>query len=90
VTVALVLLAAGLLLRAEPEQQVGTWASKGAIADARSGAASVPLADGRTLIAGGIGSSGFPTSSVVIYDPTANSFSNAGDMIAVRTGHSAT
>jgi len=90
VAVALMLMVSGLLLRAEPEQLVGTWTSKASINDARSGAAAVPLADGRTLIAGGIGSNGLPTSSVVIYDPTANSFSAAGDMIAVRTGHSAT
>jgi hypothetical protein len=45
----------------------------GAIAEARSDAASVAFADGRTLIAGGtVG--GTSTSSVVIFDPIANAF----------------
>ena len=45
---------AGLLLRAEPPQEVGTWASIGAAPENRIGAAAVALADGRTLIAGGL------------------------------------
>ena len=45
--------AAGLLLRAEPPQAVGTWASIGATPESRVGAAAVALPDGRTLIAGG-------------------------------------
>jgi hypothetical protein len=80
----------GLLLRAAPPQPVGTWAPMGAIAEARSNAASVSLADGRTLIAGGTAGDGSPTDSVTIYDPIANSFKTAGRLIAARVGHTAT
>ena len=44
---------------------VGTWSPIGAVSDARVGAASVTLADGRTLIAGGRLSDGTITDSVV-------------------------
>ena len=81
---------AGLLLRAESPQAVGTWRSMGAVADARTGAAAVTLADGRTLIAGGTAADGLPTDSVVIYDALANSFSPAGHLISARAGHTAT
>ena len=45
---------AGLLLRAEPPQAVGTWASIGTAPENRIGAAAVALPDGRTLIVGGL------------------------------------
>ena len=48
--------------------QTGTWGAGGAIADPRTGAAAVALADGRTLVAGGNAAEG-PTDKVVVYDP---------------------
>jgi hypothetical protein len=85
----LALAAAGLLVHAAPPQEVGTWAALGAVADARSGAASVALTDGRTLIAGGV-ANGSPTDSVVVYDPLANTFTSIGQLLAARVGHTAT
>ena len=85
----LALAAAGLLVHAAPPQEVGTWAALGAVADARSGAASVALNDGRTLIAGGV-VNGSPTDSVVVYDPLANTFTSIGQLLAARVGHTAT
>ena len=82
--------AAGLLVRAEPQQPVGTWESVGFAADARRGAAAVALADGRTLIAGGLTSDGLPSADVVILDPIANSLTPAGTLIAARAEHTAT
>jgi len=89
-TLVLALGGAGLLLTAAAEQPTGTWASMGGVADGRSGAAAVPLADGRTLIAGGTGADGVPTDSVVVYDPLANSFIAVGQLAAARVGHTAT
>ena len=82
-------LSAGLALRAQSPHQVDTWALRGTSADARTGAAAVALADGRTLIAGGT-IDGTATDTVVIYDPATGSFSNAGQLLGARTGHTAT
>ena len=68
--------AAGLLLRAEPPQAVGMWASIGTTPDSRVGAAAVALPDGRTLIAGG-SIDGTPTDTVVIFNPADGSFDSA-------------
>ena len=87
-----VLLAAstyGVVRGAMPAQS-GTWASAGTISDSRAGAAAVPLADGRTLIAGGRIADGTATDTVVIFDPIAKSFTPAGHLIAARVEHTAT
>jgi hypothetical protein len=80
---------AGLLLRAEPPQEVGSWASIGAAPENRIGAAAVALADGRTLIAGGL-ADGTPTAAVVVFDPADSSFATAGQLLEPRAGHTAT
>jgi hypothetical protein len=80
---------AGLLLRAEPPQAVGTWTSIGAAPENRIGAASVALPDGRTLIVGGL-ANGTPTDAVVVFDPADSSFSTAGQLLEPRAGHTAT
>jgi len=80
---------AGLLLRAEPPQEVGSWASIGAAPENRIGAAAVALADGRTLIAGGL-ADGTPTAAVVVFDPADSSFAAAGQLLEPRAGHTAT
>ena len=80
---------AGLLLRAEPPQAVGTWASIGTAPENRIGAAAVALPDGRTLIAGGL-AIGTPTDAVVVFDPADSSFATAGQLLEPRAGHTAT
>ena len=82
-------LSAGLALRAQLPHQVDTWALRGTSSDTRTGAAAVALADGRTLIAGGT-IDGTATDTVVIYDPSTGSFSNAGQLLTARAGHTAT
>src|SRR5262245_225474 len=80
---------AGLLLRAESPQAVGTWASLGNTPDSRVGAAAVGLPDGRTLITGGT-VNGAPTDSVVIFSPANGSFTSGGNLQVPRVGHTAT
>ena len=80
---------AGLLLRAEPPQEVGTWASIGTAPENRIGAAAVALPDGRTLIAGGL-ADGTATDAVVVFDPADSSFATAGQLPEPRAGHTAT
>ena len=80
---------AGLLLRAEPPQDVGSWASIGNAPENRIGAAAVALPDGRTLIAGGL-ANGTPTDAVVVFDPADSSFAAAGELLEPRAGHTAT
>ena len=86
---ALLALSPGLFLSAQSPQQVGTWASSGAIADGRTGAASVALQDGTTLIAGGVAGDA-PTSSVLRHDPATHGLVAAGQLLAARVGHTAT
>ena len=65
--VLVIVIAAGAsarLLQAQLPQSVGTWLSRGAVADARIGAAAAALADGRTVIAGGRIADGSVTDSV--------------------------
>ncbi len=82
--------AAGLMARAQAPQQVGTWAPAGAVSGVASGAASVALLDGRTLILGGFDGTGAATGSVIVYNPVAHALSAAGQLLAARVGHTAT
>ena len=79
---------AGLLLRAQAPQAVGTWASLGATPESRVGAAAVGLPDGRTLIAGG-SVNGTPTASVVILNPADGSSTAAALWNPIDLGYSA-
>ena len=93
ITLAVLLVVCGsmLILRAVDLQPVGTWAPVASGADSRTEAASVALADGRTLIAGGVlVAAGTVTDSVVIYDPATNAFESAGVLRTPRSGHTAT
>jgi len=90
VAIAAMVGSSGFLLRAEPPQAVGTWASMGTIADSRTGAASVALPDGRTLVVGGTRADGSVTGSIAILDPSDNSMSAVGELTTARAGHTAT
>jgi hypothetical protein len=60
------------------------WVPTGSMAEARGqflqGYGAVRLADGRVLVAGGYGSSGFPLASAEVYDPTTSTWSSAGSL----------
>jgi Galactose oxidase, central domain/Kelch motif len=61
------------------------WTSAGALATARRGFALVPLPDGGALVAGGFGAVGTAAltrlSTVERFDPVANTWSRAGDLL---------
>src|SRR5262245_41993075 len=48
------------------------------------------LADGRVLVTGGIRAGEAALASAEIYDPRSTTFSSAGTMTSVRSGHTAT
>ena len=80
----LAIAASGALLQAQLPQAVNTWIAGGPIAENRTGAISVALADGRTVIAGGQRADGSATDSIVLYDAAANTSVAAGNLIAPR------
>ena len=86
---ALVAVMSGALLAQAP-QAVGTWASVGDVATPLSNGAVVALSDGRTLVAGGLGSGDTPTDGVTIYNPVDNSVIAAGVLVSARASHTAT
>jgi hypothetical protein len=61
-----------------------------ATSETTSDAATVTLADGRTLVAGGRNVDGALTSAVVILEVVRNQRTPIGDMVAPRAGHTAT
>lgn len=60
-TVACVVGGFGLAVRAQNQQAVNTWRTIGASAETPAGAAVITLADGRTLVAGGVKADGSVT-----------------------------
>src|SRR5262245_54715317 len=58
ISIAWVLAGFGLVLQAQNQQAVNTWRSIGDSAETPAGAASIALADGRTLVAGGVKADG--------------------------------
>jgi len=65
----------------------GTFARTGSMTVGRVHAAMVLLADGRVLVAGGLGQTGNVTSTVrsaEVYDPKTGAFSGTGDMTIAR------
>ncbi len=77
-------------LRAQDPQGVNTWALMGTTPHALTGAASVVLDDGRTVILGGKTEDGTATDGVVAFDPATNAFTSIGQLLAPRVGHTAT
>ncbi|MBI1984394.1 MAG: hypothetical protein HYS61_09365, partial [Acidobacteria bacterium] len=66
----------------------GTWVpTPGPMAEARTGAASAALPDGRVLVSGGTGASGALASAELFYPD--GSFYPAAPMLAARSGHTA-
>jgi sugar lactone lactonase YvrE len=57
---------------------------------ARSNHTAAVLSDGRVIVAGGYTSSGLPTSSIEVYDPTSNKWSVSSGMVQARAGHTMT
>src|SRR5690348_5634423 len=78
------------LASAEIMNADGSFSAAPSMTFARSGHTSTVLTDGRVLVAGGTGSSGTPTDSAEIYDPTANAWSAAPSLMVPRSGHTAT
>src|SRR5512132_4414177 len=79
----------GLVVRADSPQPIGTWAVSGNVGDGRSGAVSVALPDGRTLVMGGVLVDGTTTDSVLVYDPASGAAESAGRLLEARTNHAA-
>src|ERR1035438_2444066 len=66
-----------------------TWTVAGHLAQARSGAAAVLLADGRVLITGGTDSTGIPQATAEVYDPVAGTYTASMPMNVPRANHAA-
>src|SRR3989442_14535993 len=82
-----VVVVASLLRASLPTVQTGSWVSAGNLSQARNGAASVLLPDGRILIIGGDVASQ-PSNSVEVFN-TNGSYSQGAAMSSARSGHSA-
>ncbi len=68
------------------DPRTGTFGPTGAMATARAFHTATLLADGRVLIAGGIG----PVATAEVYDPKTGTFSPTGAMTMAREFHAAT
>ena len=77
-------------LLAQAPQAVGTWAPLQDLQTPLSNGASVALADGRTLIVGGMRADGTLSDAITIYDAVSDSLTPAGVLVAPRSGHTAT
>jgi len=67
----------------------GTFAATGTLATGRAYATATLLADGRVLVAGGLGGAGF-LASAELYDPSTGAFARAGTMTMAREDATAT
>ncbi len=61
-----------------------SWAFTGTLHEARENHAAILLADGRVLVAGGVGDAGFPLKSSEIYNPATGKWLQAGPMLITR------
>jgi len=67
----------------------GLWTATGSLTTARASHTATRLADGRILVAGGIGNTAY-LASAEIYDPGTGVWTPTGSMAAARFGHTAT
>src|SRR6266851_1566908 len=87
--IAVLILCAGLLVKGSVTQpSIGGWLSAGSLTEARSGAASALLQDGRILITGGDNGAG-PRAAAEFFDTT-GTFVATPPMSTPRSAHSAT
>jgi len=70
-------------------QTSNVWSSAGQMVQARTGAASVLLSDGKILIAGGTDGNGIPLASTEVFDPATGQFSEGATMTVPRASHAA-
>jgi hypothetical protein len=77
------------VVQALPTQSIGTWAPAGTLPGAPTGASVVTLADGRTLVIGGMLPDDTPTNAVMLYDANLNALGAVGQLAAARSGHAA-
>jgi hypothetical protein len=68
----------------------GTFSSTGSMTAGRAGHTATLLANGKVLIAGGVGDSGSPQVSAELYDPVTAAFTATGGMVVARNTHTAT
>ncbi len=85
----IVVTSVSFVVQALPTQSIGTWAPTGTLPGAPTGASVVTLADGRTLVMGGVLPDDTPTSAVMLYDAEPNATSPVGQLAAARSGHAA-
>src|SRR5262249_6464354 len=67
----------------------GTWSPGPVLATARSGHSATVLADGRVLVAGGVGARGAALKAAELFDPARGQWSATGSMVDARVGHQA-
>jgi hypothetical protein len=70
-------------------QSSNVWSASDQMVQARTGAAAVPLSDGKILITGGADGNGVPQASTEIFDPSTGQFSEAASMNVPRASHAA-
>ena len=89
ITLALVLLSLGRLLRADvPQVATGAWTAAGEFGTLPNGAASTVLPDGRLMVAGGT-VDGHLSADIAVYDPSSATWSRAGLLAEPRADFSA-
>ena len=82
--------AASATATAGPTIVHGVFSPTGSLAQGRSQAVAVVLADARVLVVGGYAAGSNATSSAEVYDPATGRFSVTGSMAVARVGHQAT
>jgi N-acetylneuraminic acid mutarotase len=70
------------------DPKTGHWTATGHMATGRAGHSATPLADGRVLVAGGVGG-GTSLRTAEIYNPATGAWTKTGSMAGPRAGHAA-
>lgn len=71
------------------DPSAGTFAATGSMRSARAGQVAIRLADGRVLLAGGVGPGWTFLASAELYDPSTGTFTATGAMGVPRESHAA-